>query len=82
MTHTEDLHNARQWGGYASKGDAQKRLEGARAELATWVDTVTERQRLADEMQTARALAYVAIAELRVSQLREIVRLYEEAVNL
>ena len=71
MTHAEDVHNARQCGGYASKGDAAKRLASACAEVEAWTETLAERQRLAEEMKTARALHYVTIAAL-----------YEMAVGL
>jgi hypothetical protein len=82
MTHAEDVHNARQWGGYASKADAEKRLASARAEVETWQDTLRERTRLAEEMGTGRALAYATIAEVRLQHALEIVRLWQDVVSL
>lgn len=78
----EAIHNVANYGGYASKGDAQKRLEWARGELATWEDTLRDRERLAGEIGSARAALYVEIAQKRVDNARGIVALYERAVRL
>lgn len=82
MSHAEDVHNARQWGGYGSKTDAQKRHGYALANAETWRDTIREREAIAAELGTERARVYVEVARLELRRAEEVAALYAKAVLL